>query len=174
MTEEEFNTAESFWERRDEREAKLPEADIQRWIDGFLGSHKVLALATACEDLVRCTPLEYSWHDGALWIFTEGGKKFHALRKSPHAAAAIFDTESAFGGLASLQIEGEARTEEPFSDAYNAAAAFRHIPLETLRKLPEPMWLIRFVPLEYTCLCSEFKKQGYGVRQRLVAPGDEK
>ena len=68
--------------------------------------NKVLVLATATKDFIRCTPLEYSWYTGALWIFTEGGLKFKALKENKHIAAAVFETGASFGGLRSLQIEG--------------------------------------------------------------------
>ena len=42
---------------------------------------------------------------------------------------------------------------------------FRKIPLETLQKLEEPMWLLKIVPTEVTCLNSDFKKDGFGSRQ---------
>lgn len=70
-----------------------------------------------------------------------------------------------------MQIEGEAELIRPFSEEYNAAANFRKIPLEMLKKLPEPMWLLKFVPTEITCLNSAFKKDGYGSRQ-IWHPGE--
>ncbi len=165
MTEEQFDEAESFWTRRDEDTKKMAQDETYKWIDGFLGAHKVLVLAAGTDDFVRCTPLEYGWHDGALWIFTEGGLKFKALRKNQHVAAAVFDTNAEFGGLSSVQIEGTAEFPEIFSDEYVKAAEFKKIPLDMLKKLPEPMWLIKMVPTEITCLHSAFKKDGYGSRQ---------
>lgn len=165
MTREQYEQAESFWVRKDETEKKLDQDALYDWIDRFLTSHKVLALATATEDFVRCTPLEYSWHDGALWIFTEGGLKFRALKENQHVAAAVFEANASFGGLKSLQIEGTAKLIEPFSGEYEQAAAFRNIPLEALKKLKEPMWLIKIEPSEITCLNSDFKKGGNGSRQ---------
>lgn len=165
MTEEQYEQAESFWTRKDEAEKKMDSGAVYSWINDFLSAHKVLALATAAEDFVRCTPLEYTWHDDALWIFTEGGMKFRALRKNKNIAAAIYETNPSFGGLKSLQIEGTIEIPELYSEEYNQAAAFRKIPLETLQKLEEPMWLLKIVPTEVTCLNSDFKKDGFGSRQ---------
>lgn len=61
---------------------------------------------------------------------------------------------------------------EPFSEAYNAHAAWKKIPLETLRKLPSPMHLIRVRPARIDCLFSEFKDLGCAPRQTLLL--DEK
>ncbi|MEE8808796.1 MAG: hypothetical protein SOI44_10320 [Lactimicrobium sp.] len=48
---------------------------------------------------------------------------------------------------------------------YVAEASIRHIPAEMLKKLPEPMWLIKIIPDEMTLLDSSLKKEGYGSRQ---------
>lgn len=165
MTEEEYEQAASFWTRKDEKETKLNRDALYDWIDAFLSSHKVLALAAASADFIRCTPLEYSWHDGALWIFTEGGLKFRALKANKKVSAAVFEQNTGFGSLKSAQIQGIAEIIDLFSEAYSAEAALRKIPIKTLKKLPEPMWLIKIIPDEITFLNSEFKEAGYGSRQ---------
>lgn len=65
--------------------------------------------------------------------------KFRALRQNKNAAAAVFETNPSFGGLKSVQIEGTVEIPELYSEGYNQAAAFWKIPLETLKKLEEPM-----------------------------------
>lgn len=171
MTEEQYEQAETFWERKDAETKKMNREDLEKWIDAFLGSHKVLALSTGAGETIRCTPLEYTWHDGALWIFTEGGLKFRGLQEDSHVAAAVFAPNVSFGNLQSLQMEGLAEVVDPYSEEYNKAAEFRKIPLATLQKLPEPMWLLKIVPKEITCLNSDFKKDGYGSRQIWRAEG---
>lgn len=165
MTDEQYDQAITFWARKDESEKRMDPEAVWNWICAFLSSHKVLALATASKDFIRCTPLEYTWHDGALWIFTEGGLKFKALKENKMIAAAVFDTNASFGGLQSVQIAGTAEIVDLFCADYYAAAAFRHIPAEALKKLEEPMWLLKITPTEITCLNSDFKKDGFGVRQ---------
>ena len=56
---------------------------------------------------------------------------------------------------------------EPFSEEYNAHAAFKKIPLDALKKLPSPMNLICVTPTRIDALFSDFKKDGYSVRQVL-------
>ena len=34
---------------------------------------------------MRCTPIEYSFHDGKFWMFSEGGEKFIGLDYKVHA-----------------------------------------------------------------------------------------
>ena len=56
---------------------------------------------------------------------------------------------------------------EPFSEEYNTHAAFKKIPLDALKKLPSPMNLICVTPTHIDALFSDFKKDGYSVRQVL-------
>lgn len=165
MTKEQYERAADFWTRRDAGERKMDAAALYARIDGFLKSHKVLALATGGESFIRCTPLEYGWHGGALWIFSEGGLKFKALKVNKHVAAAVFETDLGFGKLKSLQIEGTAELIEPMSEEYLEAAAFKNISTKFLERLKEPLWLIRITPSEITCLDTDLKKAGFGRRQ---------
>ena len=58
---------------------------------------------------------------------------------------------------------------EPFSEEYNTHAAFKKIPLDALKKLPSPMNLICVTPTRIDALFSDFKKDGYSIRQVLQA-----
>ena len=117
---------------------------------------------------MRCTPIEYSWHDGCFWMFSEGGKKFVGLEKNPHVCLAIYDRYEGFGTLHGMQVMGLAELVEPFSEAYNDHAARKKISLEFLRKLPSPMHLICVRPTRIDCLFSDFKKLGCAPRQTLL------
>lgn len=157
--------AASFWTRKDAQEHRMDRDELRSAIDGFLSQRKICALATGGEASIRCTPLEYDWRDGSLWIFSEGGLKFRGLEKSACVSVAVFDADGSFGKLKSAQIQGTAQIVDPSSAEYEAEARSRGIPLKTLRDMPEPMWLIRIVPDEITILNSDFKKKGFGIRQ---------
>jgi len=165
MTHEEYELAASFWTNKDKTDTKMGREELKAWIDDFLSTHKVLALATGGENTIRATPLEYGWHEDALWIFSEGGLKFRGLEKTSMVAATVFDQDPGFGGLKSVQIMGEASVVEPFSPEYIHAAECKKIPLDVLKKLDHTMYLIKICPREINCLCSEFKKKGVGSRQ---------
>ena len=104
-------------------------------------------------------------HDGKFWMFSEGGRKFIGLEKNSHVCLAIYDKYDGFGNLRSLQVTGIAAMVEPFSEEYNTHAAFKKIPLDALKKLPSPMNLICVTPTRIDALFSDFKKDGYSVRQ---------
>ena len=65
------------------------------------------------------------------------------------------------------RVTGIATMVEPFSEEYNTHAAFKKIPLDALKKLPSPMNLICVTPTRIDALFSDFKKDGYSVRQVL-------
>ena len=69
------------------------------------------------------------------------------------------------GGLCSAY--GKAELIEPFSDKYNEHAEIKKIPIEALKKLESPMNLICVTPVKMDVLFSDFKKDGYSIRQIL-------
>ena len=62
---------------------------------------------------------------------------------------------------------GKAEIIEPFSETYNAHAAYKKDPLTALQKLNPPMNLICVTPTEIEALFSDFKKDGFSSRQTL-------
>lgn len=166
MTHEQYKDAAQYWNKKEA--IPMPEAELKKAVDDYIKANNICALATGAGDYVRCTPIEYSFHDGKFWMFSEGGKKFIGLETNPNVCLAIFDKYDGFGNLKSLQVMGKAELVEPFSDAYNAHAAYKKIPLTALEKLPMPMNLICVTPTEINALFSDFKKDGYGSRQTIV------
>ena len=133
-------------------------------------AHHICALATGTGDFVRCTPIEYNWVDQAFWLFSEGGLKFRALKDNKNVCLAIYDEVkgSVFGQLHSVQISGTVEVIEPFSKDYMRLLEYKHIPEVAIRKLPEPIHLLRIVPSEADYLNSDFKKEGYDSRQHIL------
>ncbi len=115
-------------------------------IEAFICNNDTCALATGFGEFVRCTPIEYTYHDSAFWLFTEGGEKFISLEHNKNVCIAIFDKFSGFGHLKGMQISGTAQTIETFSEQYIKAAYFKKLPIEALCKMPELIHLIKIIP----------------------------
>ena len=148
----------------------MPVDKLKPVVEEYLSAGSVCALATGCGDYVRCTPLEYSYHDGKFWIFTEGGEKFIGLEKNVNVSLAVFDKNPSFAGLKSVQVSGKVKIVEPMSEEYVAHAEYKKIPVSSLQKLIDQghsMHLLCVEPLKMDVLFSDFKKQGYDVRQDL-------
>lgn len=165
MTESEFREASEYWLKKDRESPAMPREELEQKIEEYLQKNKVAALATGSGSHIRSTPIEYSFHDQALWMFSEGGLKFRGIEENEYAAISIYSSDPTFGRLSGMQLAGKITLPEPFGDEYNRAAEYKNIPLDTLKKLPSVMHLIKFVPDEITFLCSAFKDQGYGSRQ---------
>lgn len=73
-----------------------------------------------------------------------------------------------------MQITGLAELVEPFSDTYNAHAAWKNIPLETLRRLSSPMHLIRVRPTPHRVSVFGFQGAGGSPRQTLLLDESER
>ncbi len=159
-----FDKASRFW--IDKEAASKVAPDAREKLENFIKEHKVCALATGAGGYVRCTPIEYNFIDGMVYLFSEGGMKFKGLKDNKNVCLAIFD--AGFGELHSAQISGAAEIVEPFSEEYLKLLQYKHIPEEMIRKMPEPMHLIKITPVEADFLDTDFKKDGYDARQKVV------
>lgn len=177
MEAEEFEKARTYWERKDaKRPARqvMPADELRQAFERFVSERDTCALATGAGDRVRCTPLEYSWRDGAFWIFSEGGQKFYGLARNPQVSLAVFDPYSGFGKIRSAQVSGTAEVVDPASDEFAAAVAEKGVPAGGVAKLAarvikfaNMLHLIKVVPEQVDYLDSALKKRGYATRQHL-------
>lgn len=167
MTHEEYERAANHWKVKDAESVKLEREQLLPAVEEYILANNTCALATGAGNFVRCTPIEYSYYDGAFWMFSEGGKKFIALEQNKNVCMAIFDKYAGFGKLKGMQVTGVVEMVEPFSDAYIKAADYKKIPIAALKKLPEPMNLICVKPKRIEFLNSEFKSKGYASRQEI-------
>ena len=167
-----YDKAAAFWTEKETEAGRMGQDELVAEVESFICAHKTCALATAGMDgFVRCTPLEYSWLDGAFWMFSEGGLKFRALKSNKNVCLTIYEPYDGFGKLSSMQVEGRAEIVEPWSDEYLALLAHKGIPEESLRKLPTVMNLIKVVPTSIDFLCSALKERGFDSRQHVELDG---
>jgi hypothetical protein len=163
-----YDKAEQFWIEKDRNAVRMDPEDLSKEIGAFLHSHRVCAFACAAGDFVRCTPLEYTYANGSVYIFSEGGLKFRALRSNPHVCLAVYEDHPQFGKLKGLQISGIAELIEPWSEEYLSLLQIRGIPADSLKKLPSEMYLIKVIPGKFDLLNSDLRQRGFSSRQQLV------
>jgi uncharacterized protein YhbP (UPF0306 family) len=162
-----YEKAASYWEEKDKESVKMDSDELKKKIIDFINNHNTCALAVASGDFIRCTPIEYNYVDESFYLFSEGGLKFRALKDNKNVCMAIYDEYRGFGKLNGLQVTGIAKMVEPWSEEYLKLLAFKNIPEAAIRKLPEPMNLIKIVPRSMEFLCSDLKNKGYCSRQHL-------
>lgn len=183
MNHEEFEQAAAYWTSRDaalDSAKRMEASELRELVEGFLAAHKVCALATCADGTPRCTPLEYDYRDGALWVFSEGGLKFRGLEPaegedSAPVSLAVFDPNAKFTQLKSLQIDGRATVVDPDSPEFTDAVAAKGVPAggqaalaAKAARFAEMLHLIKVTPEKIDLLDSALKQQGYSVRQHLA------
>ena len=155
--------------------AKAMEEDrLMEEIRSFVSSHTTLALATAADGYIRCTPLEYTFLDDVFYISTEGGSKFRGIIENGRVSAAIFNPLTKLTEGASLQLLGEAESVPVNSPEYKVAMTAKHITEEKLSALPVTVFLIRLTPLRYEFINADFLNLGYDSRQLLNTKKEKK
>lgn len=167
LPEEVYDEAASYWKKKEAASVKLPREEVLAEVEKYILSNNTCALATGSGEFVRCTPIEYHYHDGAFWMFSEGGEKFYALKENKNVCLAIFDKYAGFGKLKGMQVTGTTQIIVPFSEEYNAAAKAKNISVDALKKLPGVMNLIKVVPEKIEFLNSGFKEKGGDSRQSV-------
>ena len=167
MYQMDYDKAANVWIEKDQASVHMEAGALKARIEGFIKGHNTCALATASADMVRNTPIEYNYVDGFFYFFSEGGLKFRGLKENKNVGLAIFEPYGGFGQLKSLQVEGKAEMVEPFSEEYLKLMEHKKIPVEAMKKLPQPMNLIKVVPSAYDYLDSDLKKDGFGSRQHM-------
>ena len=165
LVDAEYDRAAGYWIEKDKAAVKLEDSALLEKITTFINGHNTCALATASSDMVRCTPIEYNYVDGTFYLFSEGGLKFQGLKKNKNVGLAIYEPYGGFGQLKSLQVEGTASLIEPFCDEYLKLLEYKKLSEETMKKLQQPMHLIKIVPKSFDFLDSDLKKEGFGSRQ---------
>ena len=108
-----YDAAAEYWAKKDAKAVAMEPKALKDKIKAFIERHNTCALATASDDLVRCTPIEYNYVDGCFYLFSEGGLKFKGLKVNKHVGLAIYETYAGFGKLKSLQVTGTADMVKP-------------------------------------------------------------
>ena len=165
MKQEEYKAAAEYWNVKDRDSVKVERDALLAEVEAYILANNTCALATGSGSFVRCTPIEYTYRDGAFWFFTEGGKKFIALEKNQKVCLAIFDRYEGFGKLKGMQVSGTAEIIKPFSKEYIELAEYKKLSIEALKKLSHPLYLLRVIPSRIDFLNSDFKEMGYSNRQ---------
>lgn len=165
MNHKEYQEAAEYWNMKDVENVKMERTELLRISEEYIQANNTCAFATGSGNFVRCTPIEYLYHEGAFWMFSEGGQKFAALENNHNVCLAIYDKYDGFEKLKGMQVTGTAEIIEPFSEEYIKIAEYKKIPVDAMRKLPHQMNLIRIVPIRIDFLNSEFNKKGCASRQ---------
>lgn len=145
---------------------KLPVVELRREVEDFLNEHNTCTLATSSQDRVRATPLEYEYHQGHLYILSEGGMKFANLLSNSQVSVAVYEDYTDMDNILGMQITGQALVVEELGE-YQQAIEMKGLSMDYIRSLPVDLKLIRVDLEKVEFLNSQFEKKGYSTRQVL-------
>ena len=168
-----YKKAANYWLKKDEKSIRMNKNELLTHIEKFIMAHNTCALATGYDDFIRCTPIEYNYKEGSLWLFSEGGMKFRALEYNKNVCLAIFDNYTRFGQIGGMQITGRVEIVEPWTDEYMKLLEFKKMNVERLRQLTVTLYLMKVIPTQIDFLNSEFTQLGVTSRQTYIPDDSE-
>lgn len=152
-------------EIRDRSQNDMPETEIRQAVEKFLQSHNTCALCTSRPGYVRGTPIEYSYKDACLYMFSEGGEKFANLLLNPKVSVSVYDPYEGFDKLGGLQLTGAAELIREDHPDYEPILVSRGFSTKKFSRLPVQMNVIRIRIEKAEFMWSGFSKRGFEVKQ---------
>ena len=153
----------------------MEEEALEQAIRKFIKSRADLALATAGDHYIRCTPLPYLYSGDSFYIVSEGGSDFRGIVDNGRVSAAIFDSsEKSQGTQVSLTFRGEAGIVSSDGEEYTRIMSEGGFDREELMMLPVEMFLIRIRPHRFEFHDPRLALEGYDPDQVLDTLYDRK
>jgi hypothetical protein len=153
---------------RDSFRAAMPAEALERRIGEYLAGHTTCALATVSPDgSPRVTPIEYRWHEGCFWFFSEGGLKFAGLDR---VSLCVYDEYGSMAKVKGLQVSGQAELVPSDSEDARRIFSLRGVDPEVLARLRLHLNVFRVHPRAFELLDASLKAEGFDSRQVLVKP----
>jgi menaquinone-dependent protoporphyrinogen IX oxidase len=144
---------------------KMDDQELKKQVEEFLKSHNTCTLSTGYQNRVRATPIEYTYHDGSLYLLSEGGEKFANLLLNPKVSVAVYEPYSGMDNLAGMQISGSASLVDRGDEEYKKIIQLKGLKMDFIESLPINMSMIKISMGKIEFLYSKFKDEGYSTRQ---------
>lgn len=135
----------------------LPADQLKTHIEEFLNSHNTCVLCTGSGDNVRSTPVTYKYHEGHLYIVSEGGRKFANILVNPNVSVTIHN-ESPSGKFAraGIQLTGSVSVITPGHPELPEVFKIMGLSYERLNSLP---WIMNGLKIKLSK--AEFRWRGF-------------
>jgi menaquinone-dependent protoporphyrinogen IX oxidase len=150
---------------KDRPDRPMASEELRTHVEAFLQGHNTCTLVTGYGMRVRGTPIEYTYHDGALYLLSEGGAKFANLALNPRVSVAVYDAYEGMSKLGGMQIAGEASLIEPGSEEYAHILALKGLDPIKIQDPPFAFNMIMVTLWEAEYLWSGFDRLGYDLKQ---------
>jgi flavodoxin len=151
---------------RDNISHSIPVLELKNSVEEFMNSHNTCTLSSGSNNRVRATPVEYTYYQGQIYIFSEGGEKFANILLNGNVSVAIYDAYTDMEHLAGMQISGIASLVADFEE-YQRVVELKGLNMDFIQQLKVDLKLIRVQIEKVEFTNSKFKEKGYQVRQVL-------
>ena len=136
---------------------KASAPELKETIEKFLTSHNTCTLSTSYKNRVRSTPIEYSYHNGFMYMISEGGEKFSNILLNKNVSVAVYEDYTSMNNLAGMQITGFAHIIPNNTDEYRNIIQMKGLNMDFIKKLPVNMNIIKIEIKKVEFLYSKFK-----------------
>ncbi|MDD6808094.1 MAG: pyridoxamine 5'-phosphate oxidase family protein [Oscillospiraceae bacterium] len=158
-----YEKAASYWVEKNKHGKVMEKDECLKRIESLVEGHNTLALATMGVN-IRVTPVEYFYHSGNFYIFTEGGEKFRNLEKCKDISFCIYDKYTG-GKTESLQADAVCNVVDFYCDEYNSVFQAKGLNVDKLKAKGIEMYLLRLDVKRYEYLNTSLVKDGYNAHQ---------
>lgn len=123
-------------EIKDKRLAVLPAPELLENIEELLGNQKYCTICTACDGDVRGTVISYTYHQGRLYAFCEGTRKFANILRNDRVCVTVFGPHRGGALAAGLQLFGTAQIQYPGTEGYRRMFSVSRLKYDRIMSLP--------------------------------------
>jgi len=150
---------------KDDGGTKLPPHELKEHIESFLNMRKHCVLCTGHNGEVRATSVSYTYHDGHVYIMSEGSGKFANLLLNDRVSIAMFAPRMRASKVAGIQLSGKTSIWHPDSDEYRRIVDIKGSDYERLRSFPFILWALDVKIETAEFWWGDLTDQGYAPRQ---------
>lgn len=147
---------------------EAPREIIKKEIDKFINSNNTCTISTGYNNFIRSTPIEYKYFKDDFYFISEGGLKFVGILNNKNISMSIYEDYTSMSNLKGLQISGEVKILDYFSDEYEEVLRLNKINIDSFKKLNVSMNIFKVKPNKYEYINSDFKKMGYDSKQIYI------
>jgi menaquinone-dependent protoporphyrinogen IX oxidase/uncharacterized protein YhbP (UPF0306 family) len=143
----------------------LPRAELREHLEEILADQKHCTLSTGSEHEVRGTIISYTYHDGRLYAFCEGTRKFANILSNPNVCVTVFGQHRGGALAAGVQLFGTALIRYPGTEEYQRMFDVSHLKYDKIMALP---FLLNGLEIRLTraeIFWANWRKAGYDPRQ---------
>jgi menaquinone-dependent protoporphyrinogen IX oxidase len=152
-------------EIKDDLSPNMPSDQLKKMVEEFLSAHNTCTLSTAGGEMVRATPIEYTYKNGFIYLLSEGGEKFANILLNKRVSIAVYEDYTGMNNLAGMQISGKAKIVPPGKTEYGEILKIKGLSPEFINKLPINLNMVKITLEKVEFLYSAFQEMGNETKQ---------